>query len=77
MYKTIGEVTPAQGLHGLKAFPVCVGRRETPATYYVSEVKVCIVLYVTIVLTYRRRGIHWCVCTYVHTKLHRLHDQLY
>jgi hypothetical protein len=40
MYEVIGEASPAAGLEDLKTFPVCVGKRETPATFYVSDVKV-------------------------------------
>ena len=40
MFQTIGEMSPEAGHKELRTFTVCVGRRETPADFYVSDVKV-------------------------------------
>ena len=40
MFQVIGEMTPAAGSRELRTFTVCVGRRETPADFYASDVKV-------------------------------------
>jgi hypothetical protein len=40
MFQTIGEMSPEAGHRDLRTFTVCVGRRETPADFYTSEVKV-------------------------------------
>lgn len=40
LHEVIGEAPPAGGLQSLRAFTVCVGKRETYADLYVNEVKV-------------------------------------
>ena len=40
MFQTIGEMSPEAGHKELRTFTVCVGRRETPADFYTSDVKV-------------------------------------
>ena len=40
MFQTIGEMSPEAGHKELRTFTVCVGRRATPADFYVSDVKV-------------------------------------
>ena len=41
MFQTIGDTTPAAGSRELRTFTITVGRRETPADFYASDVKVC------------------------------------
>ena len=43
MFQTIGEMSPEAGHKELRTFTVCVGRRATPADFYVSDVKVSVV----------------------------------
>ena len=40
MFQTIGETTPAAGSRDLRTFTITVGRRETPADFFVQDVKV-------------------------------------